>query len=216
MYPKLTPALRELLSDGDVAIIRPPPSKSDQLGLRWGPNPIYLPYSDTHPICAARELADLEIHVQVTNRIKTPVFATAKGHALSKAATDKQFKTSLSEVVSAAELPRYSVHSFRIYLATALAAAGASDDRIQSMLRWASTDALLLYKRTDVDDYMSWVRCASGAMFSTIRSQHLPKAEAACDARRAAGIRIDMDDICANILGDRHSLVELASIEDAQ
>ena len=112
-------------------------------------------------------------------------------------------------------MSRYSVHSFRIYLATALAAAGASDDRIQSMLRWASTDALLLYKRTDVDDYMSWVRCASGAAFSTIRSQHLPKAEAACDASRAADIRIDMDDICANILFDRHSLIELASMEDA-
>jgi integrase len=215
-YPALTPALRAQLSEGDTAIIRPPPSKSDQLGLRWGPNPIYMPYSDYQPICAARELADLEIHADVKTRIKTPVFATAKGHAISKAAADRQFKTSMGEVVPAAELSRYSVHSFRIYLATALAAAGASDSRIQSMLRWASEDALMLYKRTDVNDYMSWVRCASGATFSTIRSQHLPKAEAACDADRAANIRIDMDDICANIICDRHSLVELASLEDAQ
>eukprot|EP00966_Prymnesium_polylepis_P091937 2128291-Prymnesium_polylepis.1 len=53
----------------------------------------------------------------------------------------------------AGESKNYSVHSFRVHLACALAAAGVSDALIQSMLRWASADALNCYKQTMVETY---------------------------------------------------------------
>ena len=47
----------------------------------------------------------------------------------------------------AAKAKKYSLHSFRSYLASALLAAGCTDVQIQAALRWASAEALLIYKR---------------------------------------------------------------------
>ena len=54
--------------------------------------------------------------------------------------------------------------------------------------------------------------------FETMRSQHLPRqdAGAARDASRAAGIRIDCDDMCAAALSDVDLLLRQASMEDAE
>ena len=43
IYDALTPELYERLADGDYALLRPPPSKSDQFSLHWGAATIYLP-----------------------------------------------------------------------------------------------------------------------------------------------------------------------------
>ena len=43
-----TPQLLETLTEGDYAVLVPPPSKADQFGLRWGSRPIWLPF---HPTC---------------------------------------------------------------------------------------------------------------------------------------------------------------------
>ena len=60
---------------------------------------------------------------------------------------DRLFKFLLRTAcgLSEAEARGYSVHSFRIYLACALYAAGCPNDRIQAILRWKSEDALLIY-----------------------------------------------------------------------
>jgi hypothetical protein len=44
-----------------------------------------------------------------------------------------------------------SWHSFRIYLACALLAAGADSETIKAMLRWRSNEALALYARVNID-----------------------------------------------------------------
>ena len=182
------------LADGDMAIIRPPPSKADPFGLCWGPNPIWLPYRKHDPINAARELARLEVHTFVCStsgaRKNTPMFVGAKGAAIGKAAVNQQFKQLVEQIAPAGTASRYSVHSFHIYLATTLAAAGASDKHIQAMLQWASEDALMLYKCTDMDEYMLWVGVSGTTSFEMMQSQHLPwqDAGAARDAARAADI----------------------------
>ena len=57
----------------------------------------------------------------------------------------------------AALAKKYSVHSFRSYLASALLAAGCTDAQIQAALRWASAEALLIYKVIQREDYGDWI-----------------------------------------------------------
>ena len=92
-----------------------------------------------------------------------------------------------------------------------LAAAGASDARIQAMLRWASVDALLCYKQTKVEEYGAWITAAGVTSMNVHRSHHLPRdaapgappppaPEVAADqmtAERAAAVRFEADDIIA-------------------
>ena len=49
----------------------------------------------------------------------------------------------------------------------------------------------MLYKCADADEYGQWVAVAGVTTFDTIRTQNLPRAEAARDGGRAQGIRID-------------------------
>jgi integrase len=216
-HARLTQELFAQLSSGDTMIVRPPPSKADPFGLRWGVRPIFLPYSASAPICAAREMAKLEIECVLADRRNTQVFALTGG-PLRKANVDDHFKkwVCLPFVAGPAEAKRYSVHSFRSYLATALAQQGASTARIQAMLRWASDEAVLIYNRTTVDEYSQWIRAAACADIDTILTHNLPRAEARLDGARAADITYDSDALVAEMLarGEMEGLEAEAEKED--
>lgn len=77
------------------------------------------------------------------------------------------------------------MHSWRIYLACALYAAGCPNDsdRIMAMLRWRSEEALLIYARLNLNDSerSDWV--ARGSMLQHVDSHahvaaHLPHLDA--------------------------------------
>ena len=56
----------------------------------------------------------------------------------------------LLQIVPANETHKYSVHSFRIFLACALRDAGKTNAKIREALRWATDDALVLYARANL------------------------------------------------------------------
>ena len=56
-----------------------------------------------------------------------------------------------------ADLSKYSVHSFRITVATLLAAAKCPIDKIKRLLRWRSDDSVLIYARLPDSEAASWV-----------------------------------------------------------
>ena len=158
------PSAQELLSisEGDFAIIRPPPSKCDQQGMRWGNSPIWLPYSASASFNAARALASWELHAQVKpeRRRSTPLFcgALGVGSALTEGVCDDVFHGLLGVVLEdAAAAKEYSVHSFRSFLASSMLAAKCTDPQIQAALRWSSTEALNEYKRINAEDYGEWI-----------------------------------------------------------
>ena len=103
VYPALTPALRNLMTDGDMLIVRPPPSKADPFALKWGISPMYLPYSESAPICAARAMADYEIArgPAAGRRAKTPLFAVASGAPLRRGNVSKHFDAWMAQVGAA-------------------------------------------------------------------------------------------------------------------
>ena len=73
------------------------------------------------------------------------------------------------QVVPADEANRYSVHSFRIFLACALRDAGCSNAVIREALRWATDEALLLYARANVAYDAELRASAASATVSSIR-----------------------------------------------
>ena len=214
-YPALTPALYAQLGEGDLMIVRPPPSKADPFGLRWGVRPMYLPYSAHAPICAAREIAAIEMQRRPADRQWEQPFRL-DGGPLRKANVDDHFRRWIKlPAVAGAQASRYSVHSFRSYLATALAESGASTSRIQAMLRWASDDAVNIYNRTTEAEYSGWVRAAASAEIDTILTHHLPRAEARRDGTRAREITYEPDDMVGELMEARefNALLEEAAAD---
>ena len=115
-----------LLTEGDYAVVTPPPSKSDPFGIRWGTKPIWLPYHPTAAINAARALAEWEMLARVSGeqRCTTPLFwgLGAWGTPLKEAEAMKFFDGLLLAALKGdkEQVKLYTMHSFRSYLASAI------------------------------------------------------------------------------------------------
>ena len=77
-------------------------------------------------------------------------------------------------VVGADAASLYSFHSFRIALACELLAAGASSTLIQALCRWRSEEAVKIYARFNLDDYVEWLRAAATKNATSVRTSSLP------------------------------------------
>ena len=167
------------LASGDYVVIQPPPSKCDPFGQRWANNLIYLPFDALAGINAARALAQWELTAQIApeKRRSTPLFCgpAGPGSSLTHAQLDSIFQRLLRWILTDEKEARwYSIHSFRAYLANALLASGRSDAQIQVALRWATSEALQVYKTTNIEEYGSWLLTAEQQVVSGLRARALP------------------------------------------
>ena len=156
------------LKKGDYAILMPGPSKADCFGMRWGNNPIWLPFDPEAAINAAAALAQWEIHagVKPEDRRTTPLFCGPEGVGtpMRASALDDIFFHMMSYVLGDRALAKkYSIHGFRSYLASALMAAGCTGPEIQAALRWASVEALQIYEVVQRETYGDWIIRAEGS-----------------------------------------------------
>jgi hypothetical protein len=151
------------------------PCKNDPDGSKFAGTPTTCRYHPTATINFARELAAYEVlrGTAAVDRRKTPLLLAPTGHPWRKAALDKFFKALLLLVVNAETAKSYSVHSFRIYLACALHAQGASPERIMMMLRWSSVASLLVYCRPNASTVAGWVESAASASIDAVRANTL-------------------------------------------
>ena len=168
------------LREGDYAVIRPPPSKADPFGLRWGNNPIYMPFCPDARINAARALSQWELCAMVPpdQRRQTPLFCDSEGAGVplrEKTITEHFYRLVRWCVQDDDKAKMYSIHSFRSYLCSALMASGRSDAEIQLALRWASDDALRIYKVANVETYASWLIEAEQQRLTGVRAISLPR-----------------------------------------
>ena len=169
----LTPELyKQLTQHGGYALLRPPPSKADPFSLHWGPCTVYLRYSASEPINAARELAREEMRRKVDpdKREEAPLFVTGTGVAWRHAELALIFHSLIVAVRGEDRARQVSMHSWRVYLACALLASGASFATIQTMLRWRSEDALRIYACINDFKYADWLTSAQGATVSSVRT----------------------------------------------
>ena len=142
--------------------------------MRWDDNAV---------LNAPRLMAQMELEFMVRgkDRESTPLFTT-------KAVANKPVKFADVEgllrpllVVSGGCLEEeailYSWHSFRIFLACALKAAGTSDADTQVMLRWKSAASLHAYVRMDQEDQIALLEAGlqAGIKIDVRQAANLPE-----------------------------------------
>ena len=180
--PELPAALLTTLAAGLQAaqviyvLITAPPSKADADGTRWRASPISVRYHHDEPINLAREMAVYEHMRQLRGeaaRREAPVLIDHDGRPWRRQALNAFFVLLLATIpalVPKDMVKHYSVHSFRIYLACALLAVGATPETIKLMVRWASDEALQIYARLNVAVDSDLRASATSARVHSVRS----------------------------------------------
>jgi hypothetical protein len=158
--------------------------KNDPFAEFYGSRPSKLEFSPHGGACKALVELELAAGLQPGARASTPLFGPRVGVEWHHDLIDRLFKFLLRTAcgLSGAEARGYSVHSFRIYLACALYAAGCPNDRIQAILRWKSEDALLIYARLNDAERSSWVAKAQAATVDSKVAAYLPTVDGAAAA----------------------------------
>ena len=177
--PEVLGSIRVAVEEGKKVfpILTAPPSKADQFGEYWSASPIYLPPVSSDPLNAGARLLHLEVMLPCsgTLRASNPLFPSGRG---AKPLTYKTLDTSLRGLLCTfmppSEAARYSFHSFRIFLACALLASGASRSQIQSLCRWRGDSSVDIYARINPEDYVELLDKALRADVSSIRATNLP------------------------------------------
>ena len=172
--------------------------KNDPYAEFYGSRPSKLEYAAGPLPNACRALVALELAAALpaSQRGSTPLFGPKVGSEWHHAMLTKVFKFLLVHAahVPAAEADGYSIHSFRIYLACALYAAGCPNDRIQAILRWKSEEALLIYARLNDSERNDWINRARAATVDSTVAAHLPVVDGAEMAARLLGVDAAAED----------------------
>jgi hypothetical protein len=197
LHREPTVAILQSLTWGDMCYVNPVPCKNDPDNSKFGGSPVPSRYHATQPICLVRELAKYEIMrmradpvaAARTRRKEMPLVLSPDGRSWAKAELAKFFDGLIRLVCTEERAKQLSVHSFRVWLACALLAAGATPEQIMLMVRWSSEAARKLYARLAMTTQCSLQAGAVDASFDSIRAHTLLDASAAAavsDEARAA------------------------------
>ena len=164
------------LQPGDTILIAPPRSKTDQFGEIHSPFPSAIAFS-TDPNSAGYIIQQIELlrPVHGVSRGITPLFADEYGLPYTHSAMDTLLHAALVRLYGEQVASCYSWHSLRSGLATALKAAGCSDDVIQMICRWANPESLKIYARHGTSLHINWVDRAEKAVIDAILVSSVPK-----------------------------------------
>jgi hypothetical protein len=176
---QVTDPTREQLQQmraGDVILIEPPRSKTDQFGEVHCPFPSAVPFN-LQPNSAGFLIRqqDMDRPCRGAQRTSQPLFADAAGRPYTHSAMDALLDRMLTHCFGAGAPTRHSWHSMRIGLATALKAANVDDAVIQMICRWTNPESLRAYARHGQSLHISCVDQAEHAIIDSIQSANVPK-----------------------------------------
>ena len=186
-----------LMRKGDGFFLMTPPCKNDPFGLYFGPTPIWLELNESDPLNAAAALRRMELQDPIRGRADreaAPMFTSEPGRGFTGGLIDRTLRQVLDPLVPAAQRDRYSWHSWRIYLACALLASGASRAQIQALVRWLSEASLDIYARMSNQQVSSLLLGAHLARVDTVRATSLVAGLPATDLEDAVA---EVDDLGA-------------------
>jgi hypothetical protein len=181
------PTLTEILSitEGDGCWLVFGSLKNDAFGEFFGSKPSWLPFSSVAARNACRSLAALtaaalRAGLTAATAPLTPLFVPTLGVEWNHDLLDRLFVKALREGagLTEAECACFSVHSFRIYLACALYAAGCPPERIMAILRWKSEEALLIYARMNDIERTAWIISSMDQLVDSTTAANLPRLDA--------------------------------------
>ena len=233
LYRVPTIAVLLALTWGDMGYVNPVPCKNDPDNSKFGGSPVPSRYHATQPICLVRELAKYEIMRMradptgsaTMRRKDAPLVLSPAGRSWSKGELSKFFDGLLRLVCSEERARQLSIHSFRVWLACALLAAGATPEQIMLMVRWSSEAARKLYARLAMTTQCSLHAGAIDASFDSIRAHTLLDASAATDVstdiqaaaealQRATGLLDTVTDESKSRVASTAELRRTCSIDD--
>ena len=180
------------LAAGDVVLLAPCVSKSDQFGEQHCPFPSVLPHDGTDTSAAA-SVRDIELEQPCAPgaRKTTPLFAEADGSAFTYAVLHRELRQVTSALFGTSVASTLTWHSFRIGLACALHAADCPDGVIQLICRWACPESLHVYAQMGVEKNVYWTEKARRTTFDATRVNNLPALDN--DEVVADGMQLDPD-----------------------
>ena len=163
------------LKHGDYLVLAPPPSKSDQFNIAWGSHPIYLAFHQQQRN-AARAVRDLALAVgqQHRQRPRAAVFVDNNREPLKAAAMVIVLHNAVASLVGNERAKLFSWHSGRIFLCTALHAAGVKPAIIQAMLRWQTDESMRAYNRMSMQQYGQNVDLAARSVIAAVQTPNMP------------------------------------------
>ena len=183
-----TPAQLAQFGPGDIILLEPPRSKTDQFGEIHCPFPSSLPFS-TDAKSAAQCILEIE-HARPCRgaaRGGTPLIADENGQPYTHSVMDILIHDMLVHCFGGSAAKCYSWHSLRIGLATALKAANVDDSIIQMICRWMNPESLRAYARHGQSLHINCVDQAEKAIVNTMQMANVPKV---CNTEGIAAINL--------------------------
>ena len=175
VYAVLTWALFRGMRPGDGVYLAHGVAKNDPLGIYFAATPSFLAWRASGR-CACRSLAEMILGSGVgpAAYAATPLFGPEPGRFFTGAQVDAAFQLCLVKGAGVPEeqLSDYSVHSFRIFLACALLAAGCPRWLIMRILRWRGEESLDIYAR--VSDGQ-WVDRIDSTLTADVDAAQVPR-----------------------------------------
>jgi hypothetical protein len=172
------PSVEQLraLRPGDVILIQPPRSKTDQFGEIHCPFPSSVPFSlDGGSAGYIIRQIELDRPCRGAARESTPLFADEGGYPYTHAILDRLLDQMLLFCFGAGAVKCYSWHSLRIGLATALKAVNCDDSVIQMICRWMNPESLRAYARHGQSLHINLVDQAEKAVIDAVQSGTTPR-----------------------------------------
>lgn len=172
------PSVEQLsgMKSGDRVGLLPGPCKNDPWGIYFGAHPIYYSFDPDDPASSGVLLRDMArvCRPEASRLRSTPLFTVNSAfQPMRHRHLEATLSSLLSSFLSASEAHKYSWHSFRIGLACALLAAGASDAVIMALCRWRSVSSLRIYARLNPDDYTRFIDDASALNLTSVQGPNL-------------------------------------------
>ena len=161
----------------DGALLVPPRSKTDPVGLFFSPHPIHLTFNPTDPANACSRLRNIELKFPLRGKSRTRkalFFSDAALTPLTHYLLDKHLGLFLRLYLPVEEAEVRSFHSFRIGLACCLRAARCPDAVIQALCRWRSPASLAIYARLNPSDRANYISAAMQARAAFVSTANLP------------------------------------------
>jgi len=161
----------------DGALLVPPRSKTDPVGLFFSPHPIHLTFNPADPANAFSRLRNIELQFPLrgsSRKRHALFFSDAALTPLTHYILDKYLALFLRLYLPAGEATVRSFHSFRIGLACCLRAARCPDAVIQALCRWRSPASLAIYACLNPSERAHYISAAMQVSAASVSTANLP------------------------------------------